>query len=312
MGTGAYGIVYCFVRNDYIASMQSRDERQDEEGYAPKYVVVKVSSSNNLDCVKSECMRAYDLIEDEKKIPLVKSSPLTVLSTENDEESSAYVKIWNGTYVCVSVMPMYDTDLYQFVQNATNRERLRKAGQAGFLRIASQILDVLIHLRAHDMWYDDLKLSNILVDLNSSTEDNLVCVVGDVGAIYKRSSCNAVPGTFPSPMSIIENVAISGSLWCFAIFIVEYAVNLHEVTHMRALLYENMKHDPTLKNDERYEKACRARLNMKMLSWSIPEKWETVRKIHEMCCPLGHSTYEVYKDTDLMNRIRLIIDTDLT
>ncbi|KAK3242581.1 hypothetical protein CYMTET_47740 [Cymbomonas tetramitiformis] len=316
MGHGAFGVAYCFVKADYVANMQSRDAArssfEESNSSPPPTIVVKITRTDNYDCVRAECRQTNSFDQSGNRVPLISSTPMNIQGPEEQGDVKHHFKTKEGVYVSVCVMPTYDTDLWQFLKDTTNRMRMQLAGEAGFLKIAFQILECLAYLRSCNLWYEDLKLSNVLVDLSASTRDTFHCVLGDVGAIYDRDCFCALPGTFPSPLSITENAAVPGCLWCFGVFIVEYVVNVQEVAHMRALLYDNMQYVPGLEKDARYERACRARLNMKMLSWAIPQDWKTVHKLHEMCCPEGTSASLRVQDTEIMRRMRDIIDQALS
>ncbi|KAK3253836.1 hypothetical protein CYMTET_36923 [Cymbomonas tetramitiformis] len=308
VGQGAFGVLYAFV----LAQGHELSEAADDSRKAssPEVVVIKVARCPERSSANRECRDTVKLCDSDASIPIVASQPLFIRDVDEDREPAFAYRTTDNVYVTVCVMPAYDCDMQRFLRDPFNRAVMTDAGERGLLHIARDLLRALQFLRQRNLWYEDLKLANVLVDLGSSAPGCPRCVLGDVGGIYERDESDVPPSTFPSPMSIVENHAVPGCMWALGVFLVEYAIELHQLSHLRGLLYENLKHVPLLHRDERFERACRARTNMKMLSWAIPKSWCTIKKLYDICCP-EEAAYAFMNEEDSVAHMLTIVDAKL-
>lgn len=308
LGRGAFGVAYAFVRAKRHET--DKDAQEPPDTTPPEVVVVKVSRCPELSSARRECRNTANLCESDTIVPIVPSLPLSIKDEKESREPAIVYRASDGACTTVCVMAAYDCDMHRLLRDPYHRAVMIDAGEGGLLHIARNVLLALRYLRRRDLWYDDLKLANVLVDVASSALGRPHCVLGDVGGIYERDDEHMPPSTFPSPVSIVENRAVPGSMWALGVLLAEYAIEIHDLSHLRGLLYENLKHLPMLDRDQRFERAYRARTNMKMLSWAIPENWRTVKKMHQICCP-EEAAYAFMNEEDSIDHMIALIDANL-
>ncbi|KAK3248813.1 hypothetical protein CYMTET_4100 [Cymbomonas tetramitiformis] len=308
IGQGAFGVACVFMLAKEHEPNKNADE--SEKPPSPKLIVVKLSRCPERSSANRECRDTVKLCSPDARISIVASQPLFIRDVQEDREPAITYRTLDDVHVTACVMAAYDCDMRRFLRDPSNRAAMTDAEESGLLYIARDLLRALQFLRQQNLWYEDLKLANVLVDLGRSAPGRPHCVLGDVGGIYEWHEDDVPPSTFPSPMSIVENRAVPGSMWALGVFLAEYAIEIRDLGHLRGLLYENLKHVPRLDRDERFERACRARTNMTMLSWAIPKHWGTVKKLHDICCP-EETAYTFMNEEESIAHMLTLIDANL-
>ncbi|KAK3245815.1 hypothetical protein CYMTET_44636 [Cymbomonas tetramitiformis] len=281
--TGAYGTLYQFSRDD-------DDVYNDGARFGcvrtigslpPKYLILKMSRSFSKIDVERECLdTGQHRIRDEG---LVLSDALLILVEGNGSYVEKILQTPCGGYVSFCVMPKYDCDLYQYLQQHRYRSRMQRVGEEGFLQIVRVLLRALVKLRTAGYVYADLKLTNILVN-PFVLSDTPMCVLGDVGSICEVDQCYAAPCSFPSPTGIVTDGRMGvGCVWTFGIFMLEYVINLYDVVRYKSIIYREFLFKEYASQREKLSHVTFIRENLQTLRMAIPDTWTTVHLLCEKC-----------------------------
>ncbi|KAK3269343.1 hypothetical protein CYMTET_22206 [Cymbomonas tetramitiformis] len=276
LGGGAYGEVYCFVRDE------STETRAIQ---TPTRLAMKISRCDDKDAILRECLDTTMLHDtSDRFVAIVPSKPLRI--STGDAGSVLYdariARDARGVFSSYCVMPTCVCDLHTFIQHDAHRARMLQLGEVGLLRILKTVLHSMRFLDDMGMIYADLKLSNILVRCIDSN-GLPVCELGDVGSIASKRVAHKLLSTFPSPEYYTDGCETPQRLWSVAAFISEYSVNVHDSTHMKGPLYRGMTHVTRGSLAHSRDIARILRWNMQIMELSLPHSWKLVQKLHSIC-----------------------------